>query len=72
MVNVTKAKKLTNMLASGSDDKVSLAPPIVFSLEDALEYIKGDEYLEVTPLSMRMRKILLDENERKRMSRSAE
>ena len=72
VVNVTKSKKLTNMRASGSDDKVSLAPPVVFSLEDALEYIKGDEYLEVTPLSMRMRKIILDENERKRMSRSAE
>ena len=69
VVNVTKSKKLTNMRASGSDDKVALAPPVVFSLEDALEYIKGDEYLEITPLSMRMRKILLDENERKRQSR---
>lgn len=70
VVNVTKSKKLTNMRASGSDDKVSLAPPIVFSLEDALEYIKGDEYVEVTPQSMRMRKIILDETERKRQSRS--
>ncbi|MEG1748921.1 MAG: translational GTPase TypA [Tannerellaceae bacterium] len=69
VVNVTKSKKLTNMRASGTDDKVSLAPPIVFSLEDALEYIKADEYVEITPNSMRMRKIVLDEMERKRMSR---
>lgn len=69
VVNVTKSKKLTNMRASGSDDKVSLAPPIVFSLEDALEYIKVDEYVEITPHYMRMRKILLDENDRKRQSR---
>lgn len=69
VVNVTKSKKLTNMRASGSDDKVALAPPIVFSLEDALEYIKVDEYVEITPNHMRMRKILLDENERKRASR---
>jgi GTP-binding protein len=70
VVNVTKSKKLTNMRASGSDDKVSLAPPVVFSLEDALEYIKEDEYLEITPHSMRMRKIILDETERKRQNRS--
>ena len=69
VVNVTKSKKLTNMRASGSDDKVSLAPPIVFSLEDALEYIKPDEYVEITPNFMRMRKIILDETERKRHSR---
>ncbi|WP_075966872.1 translational GTPase TypA [Parabacteroides massiliensis] len=69
VVNVTKSKKLTNMRASGSDDKVSLAPPTVFSLEDALEYIKGDEYVEITPNSMRMRKIILDELERKRQGR---
>ncbi len=69
-VNVCKSKKLTNMRASGSDDKVALAPPIVFSLEDALEYIRPDEYVEVTPTSMRMRKIILDETERKRQSRS--
>jgi GTP-binding protein len=69
VVNVTKSKKLTNMRASGSDDKVSLAPPVVFSLEDALEYIKLDEYVEITPHYMRMRKIILDENERKRQSR---
>ena len=70
VVNVCKSKKLTNMRASGSDDKVALAPPIIFSLEDALEYIKADEYVEVTPNSMRMRKIILDELERKRRSRS--
>lgn len=69
VVNVTKSKKLTNMRASGSDDKVALAPPIVFSLEDALEYIKVDEYVEITPNHMRMRKIVLDETERKRQSR---
>ena len=60
VVNVTKSKKLTNMRASGSDDKVSLAPPVVFSLEDALEYIKDDEYVEITPNYMRMRKVILD------------
>lgn len=70
VVNVCKSKKLTNMRASGSDDKVALAPPVIFSLEDALEYIKADEYVEVTPNSMRMRKIVLDELERKRRSRS--
>ena len=70
VVNVTKSKKLSNMRASGSDDKVSLAPPIIFSLEDALEYIKADEYVEVTPNSMRIRKILLDENERKRSAKN--
>jgi GTP-binding protein len=69
VVNVTKSKKLTNMRASGSDDKVSLAPPILFSLEDALEYIKIDEYVEITPSCMRMRKIVLDENERKRQNK---
>ena len=70
VVNVTKSKKLTNMRASGSDEKVSLAPPVVFSLEDALEYIKADEYVEITPNSMRMRKIILDELERKRQARN--
>ncbi|MDD4590794.1 MAG: translational GTPase TypA [Parabacteroides sp.] len=69
VVNVCKSKKLTNMRASGSDDKVILAPPTMFSLEDALEYIKADEYVEVTPKSMRMRKIILDEMERKRQNR---
>ena len=69
VVNVTKSKKLTNMRASGSDEKVSLAPPVVFSLEDALEYIKADEYVEITPNHMRMRKIILDETERKRANK---
>lgn len=69
VVNVTKSKKLTNMRASGSDDKARIIPPVVFSLEEALEYIKEDEYVEVTPKSMRMRKIILDENERKRMNK---
>ena len=66
VMNITKSKKLTNMRASGSDDKVKLPPPIIHSLEEALEYIKEDEYVEVTPLSIRIRKILLDENDRKR------
>jgi GTP-binding protein len=70
-INVTQSKKLTNMRASGSDDKVHLAPPVLFSLEEALEYINGDEYLEVTPKVYRMRKILLKENDRKR-GRTAE
>jgi GTP-binding protein len=65
-VNVTKTKKLTNMRSSGADDKVKLAPPIKFSLEEALEYIKGDEYVEVTPESLRIRKIFLKEHDRKR------
>jgi len=56
-INVIKGKKLTNMRAAGSDDKVKLAPKIQFSLEEALEYIREDEYLEVTPVSIRMRKI---------------
>lgn len=68
-VNVTKTKKLTNMRASGSDDKVRLAPPRVFSLEECLEYIQDDEYVEVTPKSLRIRKILLREAERKRGSK---
>jgi GTP-binding protein len=65
-VNVSISKKLTNMRASGSDDKVALSPPIRFSLEEAMEYIASDEYIEITPKSMRLRKILLDENDRKR------
>jgi len=69
VVNVTKSKKLTNMRASGSDDKVQLPPPVVFSLEEALEYIKEDEYVEVTPKAMRIRKIILDETERKRLAK---
>lgn len=69
VINVTKSKKLTNMRASGSDDKASLTPPIQFSLEEALEYIKEDEYVEVTPNFMRMRKIILDESERKKANK---
>ena len=65
-MNVTKTKKLTDVRAAGSDEKVKLAPPIKFSLEEALEYIQKDEYVEVTPKNMRLRKIYLDENERKR------
>ena len=65
-VNVTKTKKLTNMRASGSDDKVRLAPPKVFSLEECLEYIQSDEYVEVTPKNLRIRKIFLKETDRKR------
>ncbi len=65
-VNVTKSKKLTNMRASGSDEKVRIAPPIRFSLEEALEYIQEDEYVEITPVSIRLRKILLSEHDRKR------
>jgi GTP-binding protein len=68
VVNLTKTKKLSNVRASGSDDKIKLAPPIIFSLEESLEYIKADEYLEVTPKSLRLRKILLKEFERKRTS----
>lgn len=70
VVNVTKAKKLTNIRASGADDKVSLPPPVIFSLEEALEYIKEDEYVEITPSAIRLRKIYLDENERKRMAKN--
>lgn len=66
VVNLTKTKKLTNMRASGSDDKVRIAPAIKFSLEEALEYIQADEYVEVTPKSVRLRKIYLKEHERKR------
>lgn len=69
VINVTKSKKLTNMRASGSDDKARIVPPVIFSLEEALEYIKEDEYLEVTPKSMRMRKTILDELERKRANK---
>ena len=70
VINVTKSKKLTNMRASGSDDKARIIPPVVFSLEEALEYIKEDEYVEVTPKSMRMRKVILDETERKRANKN--
>ncbi|MFN8358172.1 MAG: translational GTPase TypA [Spirosomataceae bacterium] len=72
VVNLQNAKKLTNMRASGSDDNVKIAPKINFSLEEAMEYIQKDEYLEITPKSIRMRKIYLDENERKRYSQKLE
>jgi GTP-binding protein len=71
VVNLTKAKKLTNMRSSGNDDKVKLPPPIIFTLEEALEYIQADEYVEVTPLTIRLRKILLKEHERKRAKNPA-
>jgi len=65
VVNITKGKALTNMRASGTDDNTRIAPAIKFSLEEAMEYIQADEYIEITPLSMRIRKIYLTENERK-------
>ncbi len=68
-INVTKAKQLTNMRASGADDKAVIVPPKIFSLEEALEYIKADEYVEVTPKKMRLRKILLNEIDRKRAAK---
>lgn len=69
VVNITGEKKLTNMRASGSDDKMRIAPAIKFSLEEAMEYIQKDEYVEVTPVALRLRKIHLNEEDRKRMSR---
>ena len=66
VVNVTKTKKLTNVRSSGNDDKARIIPAIKFSLEEALEYIQKDEYVEVTPKSLRLRKIYLNENDRKR------
>lgn len=72
VVNVTKAKQLTNVRASGTDEKARIIPPIVFSLEEALEYIKEDEFVEVTPKSMRMRKMILDHLARKRSNKSEE
>ncbi len=72
VVNLQETKKLTNMRASGSDDNVRIAPKINFSLEESMEYIQKDEYLEVTPLTLRIRKIYLDENERKRNSKELE
>jgi len=68
-INITKTKKLTNMRASGTDEKLRIAPAVKFSLEEAMEYIQVDEYVEVTPASIRMRKIILDENERKRQAK---
>jgi GTP-binding protein len=70
VINIVKTKKLTNMRASGSDDKVRIAPAIKFSLEEAMEYIRNDEYLEVTPKNLRLRKILLKETDRKRLRNS--
>ena len=69
VVNVTKAKQMTNVRASGTDDKARIIPPVIFSLEEALEYIKADEYVEVTPKSMRMRKTILDHLARKRANK---
>jgi GTP-binding protein len=71
VINVTKTKKLTNMRATGADEKMRIAPPIKFSLEEALEYIQSDEYVEVTPKSIRLRKIYLNENDRKRFSKGS-
>jgi GTP-binding protein len=70
VINVTKTKKLTNMRASGSDEKMKIAPPLKHTLEEALEYIQADEYVEVTPKSIRLRKIYLNENERKRFGKN--
>jgi GTP-binding protein len=70
VINVTKTKKLTNMRASGADEKMRIAPAVKFSLEEALEYIQSDEYVEVTPKSIRLRKVYLNENERKRFGKS--
>ncbi len=69
-INITRTKKMSNMRASGSDDKVSIAPAIKFSLEEAMEYIRNNEYIEVTPNHMRIRKILLNEHDRKREAKS--
>jgi len=72
VINVTKAKQLTNVRASGTDEKAHIIPPVQLSLEEALEYIKADEYVEVTPKSMRIRKIILDHLERKRANKTEE
>ncbi|SOE20809.1 GTP-binding protein [Spirosomataceae bacterium TFI 002] len=72
VVNLQTSKKLTNMRASGSDDNAKIAPKVQFSLEECMEYIQKDEYLEITPKSLRMRKVYLDENERKRMGKKVE
>ncbi len=66
VINVTKTKKMSNMRSSGNDDKVKIAPPIIFTLEEALEYIQADEYVEATPKNLRLRKMLLKEHDRKR------
>ncbi len=70
VININKTKKLTNVRASGTDDKVMIIPAIRYSLEEFMEYIREDEYLEVTPRSLRLRKIFLDENDRKRASKT--
>ena len=70
VINVCKTKKLTNMRATGSDEKTNITPATKFSLEESMEYINDDEYVEVTPKSIRLRKILLDENDRKRMKKT--
>src|SRR5690606_12193413 len=70
VVNITKTKKMSNMRSSGADDKIKIAPAIKFSLEEALEYIQGDEYVEVTPKSLRIRKMYLKEADRKRSKNS--
>ncbi|HRI27657.1 MAG TPA: translational GTPase TypA [Chitinophagales bacterium] len=72
VVNLTKTKKLSNVRASGTDEKVKLPPAIKFSLEEAMEYIEDGEYVEITPQSIRLRKIYLDENDRRRMEKQAE
>jgi GTP-binding protein len=69
VINVTKTKKLSNFRASGTDDKAVIVPAVKFSLEESMEYIKGDEYVEVTPKSIRLRKIFLDEHDRKRQKK---
>jgi GTP-binding protein len=69
-VNVVEGKKLTNMRASGSDDSVRITPKIQMTLEECMEYIQQDECIEVTPVNMRLRKILLDEEDRKKYSKT--
>jgi GTP-binding protein len=69
VINVCKAKQLTNVRASGTDDKARIVPKVIMSLEECLEYIKTDEYVEVTPKSMRMRKIILDHDQRKKANK---
>jgi GTP-binding protein len=70
VINLTKTKKMSNMRSSGADDKIKIAPPIKFSLEEALEYIQADEYVEVTPESIRLRKTFLKEHERKKLAKA--
>ncbi len=69
VINITKTKKLSNMRASGADDKATLSPPLKFSMEEYMEYIAEDEYLEITPKSLRLRKIMLNELDRKRAAK---